>query len=270
MIWEVNSLRVHELAKKHDMSSKDMLTLAINMGIDVSSTLSGLKEEDIKKIESELAAKNKKPVAEIKTAAEKKEVSVQNGAKKAVESEQQKGHKLSEKSKEYNKVGDVEAGKDMKSENTGKAEKTENNMAEKKDNNKIQEKKISEKNEKKDIKTKVKKVDLIPDVEEVDLDKKKPKKHKIEEIVEEEGVEVIVGKDKKAKHTDKPKPNFQNKPQQNKPFEKKEEKKVEEEIKSAVIPEEISMKDFAEKIGHNPAEIIKKLFLKGQIFTKRQ
>ena len=127
-------------------------------------------------------------------------------------------------------------------------------MADKKDINKVPEKKISEKTEKKDIK--IKKVDLIPDSEEVDFDKKKVKKHKEEEIVV---AEEVIPKEKKVKpHTDKIKvAEVVQEPV--KPFEKKETPK--EEVKMVVIPEEISMKEFAEKIERNPAEIIKKLFL---------
>jgi translation initiation factor IF-2 len=259
MIWEVNSLRVHELAKKHNMPSKDMLDLAINMGIEVSSTLSGLKDEDIKKVEEKI--KNKDQKTEIKTSTEKKEVNGQNGVKNAVDSEQLKGKKQIENSKEIKKVVNVEAGKEVKVENTGKAGKTESNMADKKENNKIPEKKISAVPEKKDLKPKLKKVDLIPDSEEVVLDKKKVIKPKGEVIVASEEAVVLPVK---KHHHDKPKYAAVNH-QIVKPVEKKEEKK--EEIKVAVIPEEISMKEFAEKIGHNPSEIIKKLFLKGQIFT---
>lgn len=256
-------MRVHELAKKYNMSSKDMLDLAINMGIEVSSTLSGINDEDVKKVEAKLLNKNikeKMPNTEIKTAEEKKEDNGQVGMKKTVDSEQQKGKKQIENSKVQKNVGSVEAGETRKVENTGKTGKTENNMADKKDINKVPEKKISEKTEKKDIK--IKKVDLIPDSEEVDFDKKKVKKHKEEEIVV---AEEVIPKEKKVKpHTDKIKvAEVVQEPV--KSFEKKETPK--EEVKMVVIPEEISMKEFAEKIGRNPAEIIKKLFLKGQIFT---
>lgn len=260
-------MRVHELAKKHNMSSKEMLDLAINMGIEVSSTLSGIKDEDVKKVEAKLLNKNTKekmPNTEIKTEEEKKENNGQVGLKKTVDSEQQKGKKQIENSKVQKNVGSVEAGETRKVENTGKTGKTEKNMADKKDINKVPEKKISEKTEKKDIK--IKKVDLIPDSEEVDFDKKKVKKHKVEEIVSEDETEVVVPKEKKSKVYAEKSKTADSVQQTAKTFEKKETPK-EEEIKMAVIPEEISMKDFAEKIGRNPAEIIKKLFLKGQIFT---
>ena len=39
------------------------------------------------------------------------------------------------------------------------------------------------------------------------------------------------------------------------------------EIKIIKVGSEISLKEFAEKIKVNPAEIIKKLFMKGQMFT---
>jgi translation initiation factor IF-2 len=46
--------RVHELAKKHDMSNKDFLNLLHEIGVEVSSHLSGLSDEAVKEIEEYL------------------------------------------------------------------------------------------------------------------------------------------------------------------------------------------------------------------------
>jgi len=68
--------RVHELAKKHDMSNKDFLNLLHEMGVEVSSHLSGLSDEAVKEIEEYLEseentdAKKKKKKRSKKTAKE--------------------------------------------------------------------------------------------------------------------------------------------------------------------------------------------------------
>ena len=49
--------------------------------------------------------------------------------------------------------------------------------------------------------------------------------------------------------------------------EKRPEETVEEQIKMITIPEKITLRDLAEKMHISPAEIIKKLFLKGQVMT---
>ena len=49
--------------------------------------------------------------------------------------------------------------------------------------------------------------------------------------------------------------------------EKKEEAAVEEQIKTIVIPEKLTIRELADAMHMNPSEIIKKLFLAGQIMT---
>ena len=55
-----------------------------------------------------------------------------------------------------------------------------------------------------------------------------------------------------------------------KPTQVKQEVKEEEKIKVITIPEMITIKDLAEKMKMAPAQIIKELFLKGQMFTVNQ
>ena len=47
-------IKIHEIAKKYDLSSKDVLDKAIELGIDAKSHLSSIDEEDAKKIEASL------------------------------------------------------------------------------------------------------------------------------------------------------------------------------------------------------------------------
>lgn len=55
-----------------------------------------------------------------------------------------------------------------------------------------------------------------------------------------------------------------------KPAEKKQEVKEEEKIKVITLPEVITIKDLADKMKMPPSQIIKELFLKGQMFTLNQ
>ena len=83
------------------------------------------------------------------------------------------------------------------------------------------------------------------------------KKNKKDYIYEEDGAG-------KGKGKGKLKPGAFIKP------EKKVEEVVEEDIKVIVIPESLTIKDLAEKMKQQPAALIKKLFLKGEIVTLNQ
>ena len=52
--------------------------------------------------------------------------------------------------------------------------------------------------------------------------------------------------------------------------EKKVEEKEEEQIKVIVIPENLTVKELADKMKIQPSAIVKKLFLQGQIVTVNQ
>ena len=52
--------------------------------------------------------------------------------------------------------------------------------------------------------------------------------------------------------------------------EKKKEEVAEEVIKVVILPDAITIKDFADKIKVQPSAIVKKLFLEGKIVTVNQ
>jgi translation initiation factor IF-2 len=70
-------LRVHELAKKHGISNKDFLKELQDMGMDVSSHLSGLTEEEIEFIEENLGVVGQE---EDKKKKKKKKVKIKESA----------------------------------------------------------------------------------------------------------------------------------------------------------------------------------------------
>ncbi|MBR3305970.1 MAG: translation initiation factor IF-2 [Lachnospiraceae bacterium] len=55
-----------------------------------------------------------------------------------------------------------------------------------------------------------------------------------------------------------------------KPVAKKQEEAAEDDIKLITIPDSLTVKDFADKMKVNPSEIIKKLFLQGEMVTLNQ
>ena len=70
-------MRVHELAKKHGISNKDFLKVLHDMGVEVSSHLSGLTEEEIEFIEENLGVVGQE---EDKKKKKKKKVKIKESA----------------------------------------------------------------------------------------------------------------------------------------------------------------------------------------------
>ncbi|WP_304205777.1 translation initiation factor IF-2 [Fusobacterium perfoetens] len=159
----VGKVRVHELAKKYEMGNKDFLNLLQELGIEVTSHLAGLTEEQVDKI---------------------------------------KNHFVKEEPEEDDEV--VEHKKKKKSKNK--------NMKNKKNNDDSSDDDRKEKNKKK---KKGRRTDFV--VKKADTE--------VGKVVEEDGIKIIKMKG------------------------------------------EMTLGDFAEKLNVNSSEIIKKLFLKGKMFT---
>ena len=68
----MGKIKIHELAKKLGLNSKDVLDKAIELGVDVKSHMSSIEEKDAKKIEEKLSNVKK----EVKETKEKKETPV--------------------------------------------------------------------------------------------------------------------------------------------------------------------------------------------------
>ena len=159
----VGKVRVHELAKKYEMGNKDFLSLLQELGIEVSSHLAGLTEEQVDKIKNHF-------VKEEQDDDEEEEVA---------------DHKKKKKSK--NKL------KTKKNNNDDSEDKKERNKKKKKG----------------------RRTDFV--VKKVESEAGK--------VIEEDGIKIIKMKG------------------------------------------EMTLGDFAEKLNVNSSEIIKKLFMKGKMFT---
>ena len=183
-------VRVHELAKKYELKNKEFLEiLKKDIGVSVTSHLSNLDEDQVKKIDDYFAKMNMLKVETVEPVKMYKEKKEEKPIRKIIdeEDEVEEGQKNNKKSKIQQKT------------------KKNNNITFDEDGN-------SQKNRSK--KKKGRRTDFVLKTVEATPD-----------VVEEDGIKII---------------KFRG---------------------------ELTLGDFAEKLGVNSGEIIKKLFLKGQMLT---
>ncbi len=114
----MSKVRVYELAKKLDMSSKELITKLEELSIEVNSHMSSMEEEDVKIIEElfakpeEKSAKTEKEKEAAKKAEEPKKTNKKSGRKKLSKKERKKQYaqekeNQEEKSERKNEVDDI-------------------------------------------------------------------------------------------------------------------------------------------------------------------
>jgi len=183
-------VRVHELAKKYELKNKEFLEiLKKDIGVSVTSHLSNLDEDQVKKIDDYFAKMNMLKVETVEPVKMYKEKKEEKPIRKIIdeEDEVEEGQKNNKKPKIQQKI------------------KKNNNITFDEDGNSHKNKSKKKKGRRTDFVLKT--VEATPDV------------------VEEDGIKII---------------KFRG---------------------------ELTLGDFAEKLGVNSGEIIKKLFLKGQMLT---
>ena len=182
-------VRVHELAKKYELKNKEFLEiLKKDIGVSVTSHLSNLDEDQVKKIDDYFAKMNMLKVETVEPVKMYKEKKEEKPIRKIIdEDEVEEGQKNNKKLKIQTKT------------------KKNNNITFDEDGNSHKNKSKKKKGRRTDFVLKT--VEATPDV------------------VEEDGIKII---------------KFRG---------------------------ELTLGDFAEKLGVNSGEIIKKLFLKGQMLT---
>ena len=182
-------VRVHELAKKYELKNKEFLEiLKKDIGVSVTSHLSNLDEDQVKKIDDYFAKMNMLKVETVEQVKMYKEKKEEKPIRKIIdEDEIEEGQKNNKKPKIQQKI------------------KKNNNITFDEDGNSHKNKSKKKKGRRTDFVLKT--VEATPDV------------------VEEDGIKII---------------KFRG---------------------------ELTLGDFAEKLGVNSGEIIKKLFLKGQMLT---
>ena len=187
--------RVHELAKKHGIKNKEFLEIIKkDVGINVTSHLSNLEDDQVKKIDDYFAKMNMLKVDTIEPVKNYKEKKEEKIIRKIIdedETDENEGH-----SQKNNKKNKFQQPKNKKGNNVAFDDE---NRSEHKNKNK---------------KKKGRRTDFVMKVAEQTPD-----------VIEEDGIKII---------------KFRG---------------------------EITLGNFAEKLGVNSGEIIKKLFLKGQMLT---
>ena len=187
--------RVHELAKKHGIKNKEFLEiLKKDVGINITSHLSNLEDDQVKKIDDYFAKMNMLKVDTVEPVKNYKEKKEEKAIRKIIdedETDENEGH-----SQKNNKKNKFQQPKNKKGNNVGFDEES---RSEHKNKNK---------------KKKGRRTDFVMKVAEQTPD-----------VIEEDGIKII---------------KFRG---------------------------EITLGNFAEKLGVNSGEIIKKLFLKGQMLT---
>ena len=187
--------RVHELAKKHGIKNKEFLEiLKKDVGINITSHLSNLEDDQVKKIDDYFAKMNMLKVDTVEPVKNYKEKKEEKAIRKIIdedETDENEGH-----SQKNNKKNKFQQPKIKKGNNVNFDDE---NRSEHKNKNK---------------KKKGRRTDFVMKVAEQTPD-----------VIEEDGIKII---------------KFRG---------------------------EITLGNFAEKLGVNSAEIIKKLFLKGQMLT---
>jgi translation initiation factor IF-2 len=121
-VFDLSKVRVYELAKKLDMSSKELITKLEELSIEVNSHMSSMEEEDVKIIEElfqkpeekakKEEAKTEKEKQADKKAAEPKKTNKKANRKKLSKKERKKQYaeqkeKSEEKQEEKNEVDDI-------------------------------------------------------------------------------------------------------------------------------------------------------------------
>ena len=182
-------VRVHELAKKYELKNKEFLEiLKKDIGVSVTSHLSNLDEDQVKKIDDYFAKMNMLKVETVEPVKMYKEKKEEKPIRKIIDKDEiEEGQKNNKKPKIQQKI------------------KKNNNITFDEDGNSHKNKSKKKKGRRTDFVLKT--VEATPDV------------------VEEDGIKII---------------KFRG---------------------------ELTLGDFAEKLGVNSGEIIKKLFLKGQMLT---
>ena len=108
-------IKIHEIAKKYDLTSKEVLDKAVELGIDAKSHLSSIEGDDIKKLENALGVKSKansKAQGNDKKEKDKKKESTPVIIRREVIlNEENNQEKTSRKSEEKSNIGFVERNK---------------------------------------------------------------------------------------------------------------------------------------------------------------
>ena len=178
----MGKIKIYDIAKKYDLPSKEVLEIAQKLNIDVKSHLSGVEDEEAKKIEEALKSGNKAEKQEKKTEKKVEKPASKKGKQEAkkeekapviirreviISEEEEKEKKKRKQNKDYNIVYRNRPNKPMTVSELfglGKPEPKKEEKEEKQENKKVEE------TEKKEVKAEAK-----PKVEENKKEEKREK-----------------------------------------------------------------------------------------------
>lgn len=106
-------IKIHEIAKKYDLTSKEVLDKAIELGIDAKSHLSSIEGADIKKLENVLDGKSKLSAKTQQTEKREKDKNKESNTpviirREVILTEENNQEKVTKKTEEKNNIGFVE------------------------------------------------------------------------------------------------------------------------------------------------------------------
>lgn len=282
-------MRVHELAKQIDVSSKDICQF-LSTEDKLYKTMSGLTKEEEDKVKKHFNKSVEKAKEKSVLVKEKKEEKTeektehkisklyfpQNSEKKKVFDKNRKNNQNQNKTevkKPFNKNQNTENRNNQGSQNTqNNKERNNNRPFDKNKNNGFNKNSFGNKDNTKDFNKDQKKdgntqkpkrnekqenhastMPIVKDTQRRNEKKKPSANKKYEHRKDEERTEQL---------------NISN--QKNKPKQKQKAVVVEEEIKHLVLPDYLTIKQLAEMMKKAPAALVKDLFLKGKVVTINQ
>lgn len=252
-------LKVYELAKKYNKSNQEIKDILLNLGLKTKSHLTVIPPIFIEKFEDQIEKNSKKSISKPQAVLRKRKVAVEKENKNEEKNiKKVKDTKIKEKNEVKSKEDHKEKKKTLDSKKSDEKKKSRVKVSSKKIKKDEDQKESVKKNDDKgftvvstDAKKGKKKSDSLED-------KKSKKKEK----------EKAVLLDKIRTTHDKSVSRKQNKKKKREALIKDKEKEQETLLEERIIrcKDEVTVKELADKIGVNPTEIVKYLFLKGEAY----
>ena len=253
------NLRVYELAKQYGVDNKVVKKILTDNGVEVKSHMSSITEADAEIVKKAL---DKKPVENKKAEAPKSNVTENNNGNKSQDNRKNKGDRNNQNrpnnqngqnNQQRNKADNKNFGQKNGQDNRNKDNKNVNNSANKNngrnnDNRNNSDRRNNDNRNNNDRRNN----DNRNNNNNNNFGGKNNKNNK------KNNNNNFGGKNKNNRR------NNQNEPKQAAP------EPVVEEIKEIVLPESLTIKELGDKMKIKPADIVKKLFMKGQMVTINQ
>lgn len=252
----MSKLRVYEYAKKHNISSKEIITKLKEMNIEVTNHMATLEEGDIKKLD---AAYNNKEV----NTAQQKQVNHSQAKPSAQNQPKQTNHSQNNAQQKQGKTAQQKQGNNPQQKRANGNQNQQKQQKHPLAQPKVIPKAFEDDDDQIVVPAKVK-VAVVPPKN------KEGKKHDQEyQSKENKAFQSGKAKNKPFPNQNRNQNKKKNQPhvQQQQPPQKKKEKELPAKI---TFSESLTLAELAKKLHREPSEIIKKLFLLGVMATINQ